>query len=287
MLLLRSGTGSEVLVDPESGGGLGAWRCRGREVLRPAPVPVTDPLQLASFPLVPFSNRIGYGRFRHAGRTVQLKANWTRDSHTIHGIGWTVPWAVTDCSASAASLELRYRAGDWPWSFRAVQHISIDSDVLVVTLALTNLDVQAMPAGLGQHPCFARPVGTTLTASMQSVWLTGTTGLPERRVAVPAPWRFDAGAALDDLDLDHVFDGWNRGAVLRWPDGARVRIGASAAARFLVVYSPTAHEIVCLEPVTHMTDAVNRPEPPEITGYRLLSTGETLELAMRLEFHEP
>jgi aldose 1-epimerase len=286
VLLLRSSTGSELVVDPQSGGGLKAWRCRGRDVLRPAPAAITDPLQLASFPLVPFSNRIGYGRFRHAGRAVQLPRNWTRDPHTIHGFGWTAPWAIAACTASTANLELAYRADGWPWSFRAVQHISVDADVLDLKLTLTNLDFEAMPAGLGQHPCFPRPPGTRLTAATQSIWLTSADGLPERRAAVPEEWRFDTGGALDGLDLDHVFDGWNREPVLRWPDGAGVRIAASDAARFLVVYAPAAHELVCLEPVTHVTDAVNRPEPPEITGYRLLPPGETLELALRLEFHE-
>ena len=286
MLILRSDTGCEVLVDPESGGGLCAWRRHGREILRPASAPITDPLQLASFPLVPFSNRIGYGRFHHAGRLVQLKPNWTRDPHTIHGLGWTSPWTVAQCTASAAKLELEYRALEWPWSFRAVQHISVERDVLVLKLALTNLDLEAMPAGLGQHPCFPRPAGTVLTTAAHSVWLNGATGLPERRVAVPPEWKFDAGRSLDGLDLDHVFDGWSGDAALCWPDGAEVRIGASAAARFLVVYSPAAQPIVCLEPVTHMTDAVNRSEPPEITGYRLLAPDETLELALRLEFHE-
>jgi aldose 1-epimerase len=201
-------------------------------------------------------------------------------------MGWTASWAIADCTASSAQLELDYRALDWPWSFRAVQHISVESDVLVLRLALTNLDREAMPAGLGQHPCFPRPAGTVLTSAAHSVWLNGATGLPERRIAVPPQWRFDAGHTLDAQELDHVFDGWNREAALRWPDGAGVRITASAAARFLVVYSSAAQELICLEPVTHMTDAVNRPEAPQITGYRLLSPGATLELSMRLEFHE-
>jgi aldose 1-epimerase len=183
-------------------------------------------------------------------------------------------------------LEFEYRALDWPWSFHAAQHISVERDALVLKLALTNLEREAMPAGLGQHPCFPRPSGTFLRAATRAVWRSGATGLPEQRVAVPPEWQFDAGRSLDGLDLDHVFDGWNGDAALCWPDGAAVRIGASAAARFLVVYSPAAQPIVCLEPVTHMTDAVNRSESPELTGYRLLAPGETLELTLRLEFHE-
>jgi aldose 1-epimerase len=284
MLTLRSSTGSEVLVAPQWGGGLCGWRCRGRDVLRPAPCPLTDPLQLASFPLVPFSNRIGYGRFRHAGRLVQLAANWTRDPHTIHGLGWTTPWSVVADTATSATLQLQRAAGEWPWDFRADQRISLAADAL--ELALTNLAPDPMPAGLGQHPCFPRPPGTVLETATQSVWMSGATGLPERCVPVPAAWQFDGVRPLDGQALDHVFGGWSRSAVLRWPDGTRVHLAASAPADFLVVYAPIGQSLVCLEPVTHITDAVNRPEPPEVTGFRLLAPRETLQLGVRLQFHE-
>jgi aldose 1-epimerase len=286
MISLRSSTGSEVLVAPHWGGGLCAWRCRGRDVLRPAPVAVTDPLQLASFPLVPFSNRIAQGRFHHAGRLIQLAPNWTRDPHTIHGCGWTLPWSVADCTPSSARLELEHEAGDWPWSFRAEQSIRLAADVLELRLALTNAGPEPMPGGLGQHPCFPRPAGTVLEATTRSVWLTGPTGLPERCIEVPEAWRFDGQRSLDGLALDHVFGGWNGVAVLRWPDDSCIRISAGTAAAFLVVYAPASHALVCLEPVTHMTDAVNRPEPPALTGYRLLCAGETLQLSLRMEFHD-
>jgi aldose 1-epimerase len=286
MITLSSSTGSEVLVEPKCGGGIGAWRRHGRHVLRPAPVAVTDPLQLASFPLVPFSNRIAYGRFQHAGRPVQLARNWARDPHTIHGFGWTSPWRILGCTDCTASLELEYGAGDWPWNFRANQRISLESDVLDVSIALTNLSPDPMPAGLGHHPCFPRPPGTVLETVTRSVWMTDATGLPEHCVPVPMAWRFQGDLPLDGQALDYVFTGWNRLAMLRWPDGASVRMTASAPADFLVVYSPLEQELVCLEPVTHMTDAVNRPESPGVTGLRLLAPGETLRLTMRLEFHD-
>lgn len=285
MIALRSG-GSEVLVDPQSGGGLCAWRRRGRDLLRPSPVPVQDPLELASFPLVPFSNRIDHGRFRHSGRLIQLAPNWTRDPHTIHGFGWTSPWSIAACTPTSARLELHHEAGEWPWSFHAEQRIRLESDALELSLALTNGGPDPMPGGLGQHPCFPRPPGTVLEAATRSVWLTGPTGLPERCVAVPRAWQFDGMRSLDGLALDHVFGGWNGRALLRWPDGGCLAINADPVAAFLVVYAPVEPALVCLEPVTHLTDAVNRPEAPALTGYRLLRAGETLQLSVRMEFHD-
>ncbi|CCD01316.1 protein of unknown function (plasmid) [Azospirillum baldaniorum] len=44
---------------------------------------------------------------------------------------------------------------------------------------------------------------------------------------------------------------------------------------------PPGEDYLCVEPVSHMTDAVNHPEQPD-TGLRRLEPGEELSGTMRL-----
>jgi aldose 1-epimerase len=50
-----------------------------------------------------------------------------------------------------------------------------------------------------------------------------------------------------------------------------------------VIYTPQAHDFFCVEPVSHMPNAVNRPEPADITGLRSLAPGEAMALECRFE----
>src|SRR5260370_29876185 len=52
-------------------------------------------LRLASFPLVPYSNRIRDGRFTFRGRTVVEKPA-SGMAHALHGHGWRLPWRITE-----------------------------------------------------------------------------------------------------------------------------------------------------------------------------------------------
>src|SRR5687767_10966738 len=90
-------------VAPEIGGSLAALYTRAgatearRDWLRPtteAALQTRSPLELASFPLVPWCNRIRDGRFDWNGRRVQLAPNRPGSPHTIHGIGWLRPWRI-------------------------------------------------------------------------------------------------------------------------------------------------------------------------------------------------
>ena len=59
---------------------------------------------LASFPLVPFSNRIRAGRFAFGGHAVQLPLNCLPEPHAQHGHGWQAAWTAIERAATT---------GDW------------------------------------------------------------------------------------------------------------------------------------------------------------------------------
>ena len=76
-------------------------------------------LEAASFPLVPFVNRIRDGRFPFRGREVRLAPNMAGDPSPLHGQGWLSPWPIEQASDREALLGFRHDAGEWPWAYES------------------------------------------------------------------------------------------------------------------------------------------------------------------------
>src|SRR3546814_4883651 len=72
--------------------------------------------------------------------------------------------------------------------------------------------------------------------------------------------------------------GWNGSAIVRRGDGTRIVLSASGASWFHV-YRPPLSRDFCLEPVSHMPDAVNRPE-----GMESMEPGAEKTLSLRIAF---
>ena len=67
---------------------------------------------------VPYSNRLGYRRFRWSGKDYTTRANVADSPHSLHGIGWQRPWRIVSSSALELVLELRHAGdADWPFAF--------------------------------------------------------------------------------------------------------------------------------------------------------------------------
>jgi aldose 1-epimerase len=287
---------ARVELAPGNGGAIAGFTFGGRAVLRPTPDAArADGVagRHASYPLVPYSNRIAAARLVFGGATHALARNFGDHPHSIHGVGWQRPWTVAGSDAYSALLVLDHdaRGGNgraWPWPFRATQGFALTAGecraTLTAKLALHNTGRAAFPFGLGWHPYFVRESGTLLGFAADGVWTTDPTQLPRRHDAVPAAWRFDPPRALCDTLLDNVFTGWRGGAVLRDPEHrCEVTIAADRACSFLVVYVPGARDTIALEPVTHVTDAFNRAGRGERdTGTRVLEPGATFSCTMQI-----
>ncbi|NJS14363.1 MAG: aldose 1-epimerase [Sphingopyxis sp.] len=265
----------ELLLTPERGGGVAAFRWRGIDVMRPA-LPGDSPLGLASFPLVPFSNRIAQGRFTADERQLALTPNLPGidQPHAIHGFGWQSPWSVTERSPTQVRLVHHYEGAEWPWPYRAEQHFRLEDGGFWHGLSLRNDGGTPMPAGLGLHPYFPR-AGRTLDLKIDGRWDVDDTCLPTgwTALAQQPDW-------LGSGPMDHVFTGRSGPISLRWP-GRRLIIRPADDLRFSVVYAPVGADYFCVEPVSHLTDAVNRPEDAAVTGLRWLDPGATWSTSVR------
>src|SRR6185369_4361053 len=168
---LRSGA-LRLAVRADFGGAIaGLWHS-GTPILRS-----TEPARLASahesamFPLVPYSNRLGYRRFRWRGKDYSTRANVAASPHSLHGLGWQRPWAIVSSSALEVVLELRHEGdADWPFAFTARQYLALDAASFSARLQLSNDAEIEQPVGLGWHPYFVRRSRSRIHIELSNRW---------------------------------------------------------------------------------------------------------------------
>ena len=286
-LIMLSAGALELAVNPSTGGSISwlDWVDGGRRVpvLRKYNNCHENVLEAASFPLVPYVNRIRGGRFDFRGREVRLKPNMAGDPSPLHGQGWLGAWHVEKHDGNDVALSFHHPAGEWPWTYRADQHFALDEAGLTLVLTCRNLSDDPMPCGLGQHPYFNCGPDTSLDTQVTHAWTIDEQVLPVDKV--PATGRFDlAHRAVCAQDLDHGFGGWGGSARMSdpgWPFEIEM---SSPNAGFFQLYSPASGGIFVAEPVSHANAALNAPEEewPEL-GMRVLEPGEATSLKMRLQ----
>ena len=281
----------ELAINPSVGGSICwlDWVADGQRIpiLRKCNSCHENVLDAASFPLVPYVNRIRGGRFEFRGRDVELAPNMAGDPSPLHGQGWLGPWQVEHKDDRALALSFDHPAGEWPWAYRAEQHFRLVEAGLTLGLTCRNRSDEAMPCGLGQHPYFNCGPGTRLHTEVSHAWTIDEHVLPIDKV--PASGRFDlANRAVCGQDLDHGFGGWGGTARMTDPDWPFAIEMSSPDARFFQLYSPPCADlasggIFVAEPVSHANAALNAPEDewPEL-GMRVLEPGDAMSLEMRL-----
>jgi aldose 1-epimerase len=275
---------TDVMLAPDAGGGIACFRWQGVDVMRPADaeaLATRNPLELASFPLVPWSNRIAQGRFSWEGREIRLPLNFGDHPHVIHGHGWQRPWTVEAQEAASATLSFDHAAAEWPWSYRAEQRFELVDDGFDLRLSVENRSDRPMPAGLGHHPYYLKTPGMRLEAHLEGWWATDEFIMPTRYVEERrGDWTDRLHAPTT---TDNVFAGWDGTARITWPErGIALVMTAGEAARWMVIYSPPDQPIACIEGVTHPTDPFNDPAHP---GLAIVEPGAsfTLDTRFRVE----
>jgi len=273
-------------VAPQLGGGLTRFDWRTGGVLEPVfrrcenVGALTDPGELACYPLLPYSNRIGGGRFRFGGRDVEVPRNRASEPLPIHGDGWLAHWQIDETERERVRLVLDRSRGE-PFAYRAALTYALDGATLSVTLEVENAGREALPFGLGLHPFLARDASTELSAPASGLWLSGDDWLPVRHVPAPPAWQFGIAYPLPERLVNHAFSGWSGRAAVVWPR-RRLSLSISANTDYYVLYTPPHKDFFCFEPVDHPINAVNLPGGPDANGMTVLERGE--RLVRRFEF---
>ena len=273
---------------PAMGGAIYSFDYHAGQVTQPllrdtATTEAKQILDFASWPLVPFSNRIKGGRFVFGGESYTVPTNYLGDHiHASHGHGWEHAWTVTRHDATHCDMVFAFNdRAVWPFPYRAEQKFGLRDDGLDLSLCVTNTGDKSMPAGLGIHPYFPRTDATTLRAVVGHLWEIDEFIIPSRRLPPPAQYQFAEAKTLKTARLDHCFDGYGGVAEIVWPDQPmKLTITSSDNLRHFVVYTPQGKDFFCAEPVSHMPDAVNRMDEGE-TGLIVLRPGETMTVSYR------
>jgi aldose 1-epimerase len=285
--LIELSSGSlRLVLAPAVGGSIARFdRIEGERrvpALRGADGAPASVLDTASFPLVPFCNRIRGGSFGFRGWEVSLASNMAGDPSPLHGQGWLAAWDVKHQGGDSAELVYRHRGGEWPWDYEARQSFRLSGDALDLALTCRNKSRGPMPCGLGQHPYFHCTPETRLRTGVREAWTIDEQVLPVAKV--PASGRYDLSDRLVcGQDLDNGWGGWSGTAAIETP-GEPFRIEMSSPdATFFQLYSPASGGIFVAEPVSHANAALNQPEEewPEL-GMRILGPDEEMTLAMRI-----
>ncbi|WP_119290089.1 aldose 1-epimerase [Azohydromonas sediminis] len=266
-----------LALRPDLGGCVaGLWHA-GLPVLRSTEPPALErSRQSGCYPLAPYSNRLGFARFRWLGHDHTTRPSLDDGPHSIHGVAWQRAWTVESADGHTAALALVHGGdADWPFAFTLDQRFELSPQSLRVSMRFVNTAPHAQPVGLGWHPYFPKRARSRLHAELTHRWESDpTTQLPTRRVAQSG---LDGDVA--HLDFDHVFDGWQGAARIR---DEKFSLRLTSSLDRLVVYTPPAKDYFCVEPVGHVSNAIHMAQPLA-HGLRALEPGQAFEAWMQLD----
>ena len=265
MITLSSGN-VEVVIDAEHGSRLSSMRFGDTELL--VQRNSDDSFSWGCYPMAPWAGRTRNGVFEHQGSSVKLPINSA--PHAIHGLVHDAVWQVVSASPSSATLRVEFDHR-WPFSGWVEHHISVDS--ASVNLQLTvhahnhNDETLSMPAQVGWHPWFVRPVH--LEAEFKTMYVRDSEGIAATKCE---PQQQD----LMHRQLDDCFTDAVTAPVLNFENGPTIRLESDCS--HWVVYNEPSHAI-CVEPQSGPPNGLNSeplavsPNQPLRRYFRLTALG--------------
>ena len=237
--------------------------------------------QMASFTLVPWSNRIVNAAFDFLGTHSQLRPN-TPQGFAIHGDARERSWHVTLQASDALTCVLDSREFsdfNFPFPFVAELNYRVTATAFETSMSLFNVGSSPLPAGFGFHPYFNRGITTGIPdeaqlqlnvsgvyqplAGMHAQQLAESVqhqpaGALSQMVDVPPAMDFSALQTIGPRDIDHCFGGWNGQARIVYPStGLSLDFECDAAFGHVIIYTPPGKPFFAVEPVTHANDGIN------------------------------
>ena len=269
--------GFRLTLRPDLGGCIAGFWLDDLPVLRSTPADQLDTVRnCASYPLAPFSNRIGQARFQWQGKSYGLATNFLPEAHAIHGVAWQRPWHVKHANASSAVLTYSHQPdASWPFAFDCIQTMRLSGTGLAMELSITNRHSAVVPVGGGWHPYFVKRPGSHVSFQATGRWEMGLDKLPTERRASPG---LDTSCA--SLDVDHCFDGCKGSVELR---DELLNIRIASGLEHLVVFTQPSRDFVAIEPVSHVNNAINMSLDPASLGLVILEPSQTWSALMTID----
>ncbi|ONG43589.1 hypothetical protein BKE38_28815 [Pseudoroseomonas deserti] len=262
---LRAGRWSAHLL-PGRGAAFERLDFAARPVLRPLDGADPNTTRAGAFWMAPWTNRLDGGAF---GARHRFPINRPDEGNALHGLVRENPWAVMDAGPGHAVLTQSLSAT--PFDIAARLDITLAEDGVTLALSLRNDSPEPCPLGIGWHPWFHRPPGTTLAFAAETQLATDRRGLPI--AAQPA-------STQDWLGQDRHFTGWTGTARFTTADHAITLSATGAWSHNLQLFAPRETPVLCLEPVSHPPNAINQPE---FGPMHVVQSGQTLAGQIKIE----
>lgn len=256
-----------------------------RHFLRPFRADVHDklnPVCTGNFPMLPFCNRVEGNGFSFEGRDYQLERNTDWDPLYVHGDGWLSSWTLEEKTASKVVMSLSHKPKKGsPYSYRAIQEISVKEGILSLRLSLTNTLIDPLPFGFGHHLFFPKTAETLLKAKAEFYWSEKELFLPDQRLPIPKNMDFSSFCRIPGHWVNNDFEGWDGSAEIFWPEwsmGVCIE-GDDKFHDYFLFHSDTDFEpnfkddYFCFEPMTHTANGHHLR--PDYGGLVRLRNGET------------
>jgi aldose 1-epimerase len=162
----------------------------------------------------------------------------------------------------------------WPFPYELRQHVALTPSALTLRLVFTNTHSEVQPVGLGWHPYFPKRPRSRLHIELTDRWESDASGLPTRRVPQPG-----IDGDVSHLAFDNCFEGWRGPARIR---DEKLSMRLTSSLPYLVVFTPDTKPYYCVEPVSHVSNAIHMADPAA-HGLASVAPGERLEAQMTLE----
>ncbi len=272
----------EVTILPDLGGRLHRIRAFGVDLLRTPSDPAihaTEPVSWGAYPMAPWCNRAPVGRRVVAGRTLDLRPNF-EDGSAIHGLVFERAWDLA--ADGSISITGGGPGQPWPWEYEVRLDPALEGRRLDLRLALRNRSDVSMPAGIGLHPWFLKPLAVRIGSSK-----TYASNLGSPSEASPVDGAHDLRRLGEPSDgLDATWTALDSSTIeLAWRDlgiGATLGAATNGPSPLVALASFSSLEAVAVEPQTHGPDPIRRLERGEPDAPVLLPPGAELILSVRL-----
>ncbi len=257
---------SAALIDVR-GAALVGLKLRSKEVI-PGSTLKSARKFFAGSTLAPWANRIAGGKWLDGDQARSFRTN-DGLGNANHGLLFGKRFRVDSVQQNRLRLSrIVPKSKGYPYRVRVSVTYKMGESGLQVTLSAKNQGSKLAPFGIGSHPYFALPAGSTLTINARRVGLNSTAMIPSVRGDL-AEIGLQTGVAhtTDGLMLDHEFSdlaGRPSECVMTYPSGERLTIWQDSEFSHLMIYTARVFPwisgdapAIAIEPQTCAIDAFN------------------------------
>ena len=237
-----------------------------------------------SFAMVPFCNRLLPSTVLTSDGPVYVPTNWTEQTCAIHGLGLTEKWTPQDIRKGACYLSTKLYSNEGKCIGIGMQEFEVsDQNGFWARVGYCNNQFDWIKAGLGFHPWFNLAKGE---ANLKFV--AGGKFATDKRL-IPTSYNVLENKEVNlssrqNNGMDSCFGRWGGSSKLTL-DQADIILEISSSASILHVYINKDLDAICVEPVSHVTNAMHDQRWNGFAGMNKVHQGETIWLDMRIQIH--